>query len=89
MKHRIIIKNYTGKTQNDGVFYGNCTTAIIEKELNRIYKRLIDGELKSAIVIYPDTRQYFTFTSNACRSEFGRLSDDEYKTFVLERYFNQ
>lgn len=88
MKHKIIIKFYTGKTQNDGVFYGNCTLNVINKELARTVKRLYNNELKYAIVIYPDTKNYFTI-SRQNRVDLGDLTEEEYKTFVLDRYFNQ
>lgn len=86
-KHKIIIKYYTGNTQNDDVFYGNCTTNIIGRELVRTVKRIRNNELKHAIVIYPDTKYYFTISKN--KVDLGDLTEDEYKIFVLDRYFNR
>lgn len=86
-KHKIIIKYYTGNTQNDAVFYGNCTTNIIGKELARTVKRIYNNELKHAIVIYPEQKFYFTI-SKQNKINFGDLTEEEYNTFVLDRYFN-
>lgn len=85
-KHKIIIKYYTGKTQNDDVFYGNYTTNIIHKELKRTVKRIHSNELKSAIVIYPETKDYFVITKQN-NPELGVLTEDEYIKFGLDRYF--
>lgn len=91
VKNKIIIKYYSGKSQNDGVFYGNCTISVINRELNRTVKRINDSELLTALVIFPNTNQYFTLGNPKHKIEFdcGYMSVEEYKTFVLDRYFSK
>ncbi|MBR0370290.1 MAG: hypothetical protein IJH63_06155 [Methanobrevibacter sp.] len=90
VKHKIIIKYYSGKSQNDGVFYGNCTISVINRELNKTVNRINDSELLTALVIFPSTNQYFTLGNPKYKIMFdcGYMSDEEYKTFVLDRYFH-
>lgn len=90
VKHKMIIKYYSGKTQNDEVFYGNCTIPIISRELSRTIDRINNNELLTALVIFPNINQYFVLYNPKHKiiSDCGYMSDEEYKTFVLERYFD-
>lgn len=89
-KHKIIIKYYTGNTQNDEVFYGNSLDPVFCKELDRTINRINNGEILTALLIFPITNQYFALANPKYKIMFdcGYMSDEEYKTFVLDRYFN-